>query len=442
MNIPRIAFSIYLLLGLLPVSLEAQFQELPVSTSLRYNLDNPAIVGLDGRHHVILGNYTKWLGMSGSPSSTYLSTAHPISGGRLGIGLFLLNDQATILRQTRVAVHAAVNLLDPQRDGQFSIGTAIQYLQLGLKQPENPFDAGDPLLNLIEPFSKGLFNLGLAANYHHKLGSGSFLNAMLYFPQLPRTISLVDSAGMGSSLGYHLSQNFILQANMQYRLNEDLSLLPSIRLHFFPAQTDKNVPAYSIIDIGVGLGIRQEQISIKAGFRSAEANQLYAALSFRFNNLNVNVLTEPVGIFGSSLGVDLEYMTGTPVPQWYAWQADTFLQNRLLRRGIAGSFTSDAFNVPNSETSYIRHFFFDNSDQVYEYTRDADFVSLVNLPELFKELNDLYSQVRDDKGKIISLRIEVETVDPLSEITEESYSGNTEILTFFSKWDKDASGND
>lgn len=144
-KIKQAGFTLMLLTAIMVISMsKSQAQIDPLGSVYFQNqyLANPAMAGLKKGLRLNLGYRQQWSSMPGSPQTQSLTGDYGFSN-RVGLGINLYNDQAGLLKQTRVMGTYAYHLPVGDEDQQLNFGLSLGYMNQRITYEDLRGDAGD-----------------------------------------------------------------------------------------------------------------------------------------------------------------------------------------------------------------------------------------------------------------------------------------------------------
>ncbi|MCB9294573.1 MAG: type IX secretion system membrane protein PorP/SprF [Lewinellaceae bacterium] len=401
--------------------LSAQPSEIYSPLSHRYVLDNPAAMGLDGRHHLFLGAYRKWFNLEDAPQSFFVSSAHPFFNRSLGIGGTAVFDQAGLVNTLRLNLNASVHL-NPESRHRFSVGASARYqnLSFGLPNVEDPLLAGEP--------SSSNVNLGVGLNYNADLGKdNSFFNLYVALPQFPATLDISPANANAMLAEYNIANTLLIQSNLKYRVSDGNYFIPSIRYQGMFAANSCNC---QLVDLGLGMSFLDETFSVRLGVRTGRASLVYGGVGYHFGRgSSVNLFVEPGGPLGSSAAFDAELVFGEgikppPPPQMACWKDQGCLKQRLADAGIGERFDVSRTTNEQSDFTFVTFSFAERIDAYINYFEHEDFLSRFPLPKLFDAIESLnLEDIKKQKAEVVQVTFRVKVKNPLEDNSYELYTG-------------------
>lgn len=422
--------------------LSAQSEGLYSTLSHSFMLDNPAAMGIDGRHHLFLGAYRKWMKLDDAPQTLFLSSSHPLLSRALGIGGTFVYDKAGLINTLRMNLNASVHLT-PGSLHQFSLGASARYqtLMFGIPNVEDPF--------LVEVASAQNINLGVGFNYRMSLDKkdGTYFNLYAALPQFPATLDLKNTRAAGTStpLQYNMGKDLLVQGNLRLKLSESNYFTPSIRY-----QTQLSAGAFSksqFVDLGLGLSFMKETFKVRLGVRSGQASLVYGGVGFLFGKkTSANLFIEPTGPFGPSAAFDGEMVFGTEsdsdttnkvktkkTKKINCWEELPCIKERLSLAGIGTKFNVSLSSNANSTYSFVNYSFSERINAYINYFNHADFISQIPLPTLFNEIEALnLGEIQEAEDvEIEQLTFHVKVKNKLEGNSYETYEGNNFVVRYW-----------
>jgi type IX secretion system PorP/SprF family membrane protein len=307
----RIAENIRLILFLLHISWvggvlcpfsDIHAQQLPLYSQYSFNafLLNPAVAGAEGYTSVNLTAREQWMGVEGAPRTFGLSVqtrlmkrdfiekdapikkrhGHPLRSGRIGLGLYIYNDQAGLINQTGMHFTYAYHI--HTNKSQLSLGITFSLLQYMINTKDlNLFDKSDDQINsdrLLVYIPD--FNIGAYYTDEHKyLGL-----SILQIANSPLKISNY------SNKDFQIYRHFYLTSGYKFELDEVTMLEPSIYLKTtqeFLLQMDATIKYIYNKKFWVGFGYRTGYTFI--GSLGVCINRFYAGYSYDYNPKGLNI---------------------------------------------------------------------------------------------------------------------------------------------------------
>lgn len=163
----RYSLLIVLITGLaiaIPTKLKAQFQ--PQFTQYMFNEMNinPAYTGARECLSATLMYRNQWAGIDGAPQTETFTIHSPIANQKMGIGLSVINDQITVIRNTGIYANYAYRM--PLSKGKLSFGLSAGFLNHFENLSElSPGESNDPQFLTNTP-KLILPNAGFGAFYY------------------------------------------------------------------------------------------------------------------------------------------------------------------------------------------------------------------------------------------------------------------------------------
>jgi type IX secretion system PorP/SprF family membrane protein len=180
---------------------------------------NPAYAGTRDFLSGTLIHRTQWMGVNGAPSTQTLNVHSALNGGKVGLGLQLINDQAGPIKTTGFAVSYAYHL--PVNDEtQLSLGLSGSVASLRI--------SGDQIR--IEDQSDLSFSTGSSSAIVPDAAAGLYLHQQRWYVGfsvshlLQTKFSINDAAGKNSAKYY---RNYFLAAGRVFKINDEVDFRPS-----------------------------------------------------------------------------------------------------------------------------------------------------------------------------------------------------------------------
>ena len=207
-------------------------QQAPTYAQYTYQqlLANPAVAGSDKGIVITASQRKQWHSIAGSPNTESLSIHAPVLHKSIGLGAFVVNENAGMLHHLYLGTCYAykINLLS----GVFSFGLQVGAIQLGVNSANaDPKDIDDNYLPVV---NKKVWSLDF--------GTG------LYYQSSRLTIS-VSSQHLkpykSNAPNFSINNISYLMATYSLPLTTDFSLMPAINVrHTFKASTQYDVGLY------------------------------------------------------------------------------------------------------------------------------------------------------------------------------------------------------
>ncbi|MEO1417146.1 MAG: type IX secretion system membrane protein PorP/SprF [Bacteroidota bacterium] len=417
-----IYFFALMLLGIGQADLIAQNPqgEAAWASSFQLAVDNPTAAGIDGQYHAYMGYYQRWFNLADAPSTFYAGGSIPLPGRQIGLGAFILSDQAGLLNHTRFSFFAAAHTA-PKKKHRLSLGATGIWQSISLGQA----NVVDALVGDQATGSK--INLGLGINYRLQLNSdNSWFNLMLQYPQLPMAL-ILNEGGDEALFNYDLTGQYIIQANLQTELGGGIGFSPAVRVHMIPGKASQSIP---FLDASVGFGFRDNAIHARLGIQTAQANSAYLSVGFFLNEkLRADVMLAPSEALGVSGAAHIELTTGAVKdPVIIQWLSEDFWSDQLANMGLKGFFDVSARPLKNEVIVDFK--FNESNNTVYDLAADK----YLRLNEFIKGLEQSLAIVEDQKGSIEQVIFYADVKKDLNEDVNGGYQGNQVLdIPAFSK---------
>lgn len=419
----------------------AQAGVIVIPASYRLYMDNPALAGLDGNHHLILGATKDYFGIQQSPTTAFIGGSTPNSNGRIGFGGLLFHDRAGLIRHTQGSVFAAVHS-NPANKSTLSLGVTAQFQLSQLAVPNVP--------DLIP--TDGLtdfgINLGLAVNYRIRFGEEcqNTLNLLGYIPQLPRTISFVNTSGEELTVMNKIPLR--LQANGIFNTSGNLVISPAFLWQSWPGEDIPSGKSASIVDVSLGLGSKYG-FEGRLGMTTGAANGAYLSIAvpLGISDWKGHIWTQPFGQLGLSGMVALEYETSAieveipcetttrpvnpkPVvrptpPADLVYENPDMLTERLARLDMKNSFQVSVENAAFYNQVLNTYEFKDDDDFLLNPFEDQFYMSIYPLDKLANEIQHISDVARENGAQIKEIRFIGSSTSPVNSNSEVSYEGQS-----------------
>lgn len=235
-------------------------QQLPLYSQYMLNdyVLNPAVAGKNNYFEAKSNNRYQWIGITDAPRTYILSVNGPGKRKNIGLGGYLFTDIVGPTRRigcdATYAYHAKIN-----ENIKLGLGLSAGILQFAV-------DASK--INLHDPVDQ-VISTGYQSVLVPNLGSGLYLyNSNWYFgfsvPQIyAAKLKFFDYM---SDTDSKLATHFFSNAGYSYKLNDDISIEPSILLKYVS-------PAPPQLDISVR-GIYKNTVWVGGTFRTKDAFSL------------------------------------------------------------------------------------------------------------------------------------------------------------------------
>lgn len=261
-----------LLKNILPLALlllispfaKAQFQ--PQFTQYMFNevIVNPAYTGARECLSSTLLYRNQWTGMDGAPVTETFTIHSPIANQKMGIGLSVINDKITVMRNTGIYANYAYRL--KLEKGKLSFGLQVGALNHYEKLADlSPVESNDPQFAANTP-KLLLPNAGFGVFYYAKKFYAGFSIPKL----LLNTVSASESKKVKNTLSVR-DWNWHLTAGYLADVSESIKLKPSLilkKVNGAPMVVDANINALFNDIVWLGIGYRSgDAIAIFAGLQ-------------------------------------------------------------------------------------------------------------------------------------------------------------------------------
>ncbi len=234
--------SLYILF-ILVVCNEIQAQQLPYYTQYRSNifLLNPAVTGTKRTVDARLGYRYQWAGYDGAPRTSMVSAHGRFFKGKMGAGLFMVQDRIGPSKQTNLGVNYAFHIRFP--DCELSMGAGGLFTKYTLEGGDITLhNTVDPSINQYIASSVWVpdVNAGIYLyNDRFHIGVGALhlaqQKANFYKGDSAKHGKIPYSAHVNLSVGYNFAQNpeYVWESNVlaTYVTGVPLFLDYTLRLH-------------------------------------------------------------------------------------------------------------------------------------------------------------------------------------------------------------------
>lgn len=199
---------------------------------------NPAYAGSHNYAEATALYRSQWTGLDGAPKTQTFGLDSPISDGKMGLGLSVINDKVGDTRQTEVFANWSYHLmLDEEGKTKMSFGIRAGFSDYNADLTQTRvFDGGDPI------FSQNVSN-----EFVPKFGAGVYFYSRLWYAGLSiPTLFAADNnvrLNINDNSDRYFKPHTYLTAGYVFELSEDLALKPSFLLRYLkntPLQADIN----------------------------------------------------------------------------------------------------------------------------------------------------------------------------------------------------------
>jgi type IX secretion system PorP/SprF family membrane protein len=266
-----------LILLLIPFSLAGQLTPVTDQYILNPMTINPSYAGNRGGLSVAAFYRQQWVGVNGAPRTMSLEVDAPVLSSRLGLGLYVVNDQIGVTKQTELMTSYAYRI--PVGEGLLAFGlgaglvaTNTAWSQLITLDPGDEYSLIDSRVFMVPDFSFGTFY--------------SVKNYFVGF-SIPRMLGYkFDFDRNKYSLRVEPGQyNFILNTGYIFTLGQKARFMPSALVSYSPG--DKllyDASAHFIIYDRLWLGATYRSTgSVTALAQFAINNQFKIAYSYNYD---------------------------------------------------------------------------------------------------------------------------------------------------------------
>jgi len=274
-------------------------QQIPMFSQYIYNpyMLNPSMAGqLKEAPNLFLAHRSQWAGISGAPTTSFLSLDAPIITDKVGIGFNFFNDVTDIMR--RFGGYASYSYsYDIDENNRLvpgvSVGIVDNQIDFGKSVVR---DTDDPIL-FTESQRKASFDgaFGMSYFYRDKVEAG------IAVPQLlSNKFNFEDN---NTSATFRLQQHLLFHAKYNYQVSDDYSIHPLLALRY-----TKNTPLqYDVNVIGIYKDIFRLGLSYRSNYAIGASTiiTIHKSLSI---GMSYDFITSPLREFsGSNAEVMINY---------------------------------------------------------------------------------------------------------------------------------------
>ncbi len=235
----------------------------PLLTSYFQNryLANPAMAGADSGLNINIGYRKQWKEVTDAPV-TFALTGDYRLGKKMGIGITVLNDQAGVLKQNRVALTYAYHVqLSEEEQLHLGVTGALdnRHIEKRKNAPQDPY---------VDEFNKkgNEFQADLGVAY-----TNDKLTLQASLPNITRTFRNTDEVEPRSSPGFF--------ASASYKLGTKCAQINSIE----PLVAFRAVKGFkAVADVGAKVNFYRSTVNMFALYHSN--NAVSAGVGFQFKN--------------------------------------------------------------------------------------------------------------------------------------------------------------
>ena len=260
---------LYALLALIIVSANAYAQQVPLYGQYYFNkfMYNPAMAGHSGSTEATLFGRNQYTGLDGFQTAG-ATVSGQVNDGKVGLGLYLVNDATLLQTQNSVYGNYAYNIALSDAN-QLSLGFALGVLSNRFNT-ENIIsnDPNDPALRLLSARPGAVLDASIGANL--KLGDFQFGVSVPQFLGSSQEFSDLQQ----TSLMYDLQNHLMVMTSYDIWASEDFKLQPMLlfkNTKNAPGQFDVNIVADWVNKGWLGAAYRDGYgVTAMAGLRIAE----------------------------------------------------------------------------------------------------------------------------------------------------------------------------
>ncbi len=277
-NILRILFLTFL-------AIPALAQDIPINSQIFMNpyYYNPAFAGYEDRPAFYLYNRQQWSGISGAPS-TFGFNFHTIFKETLNFGVYIMNDERSILSTTKALVTFGYRAkFDENHYLSFALSGGVGFNNIDL----DAVDPNDPAI--VDALNNNMFLDGNAGiNYYNK-----GFNLGISLPKIFQSETLSNTSFAEGEISP--LNDMILTSSYKWQISEDKFALEPFALYYYnvdmPGQFEIIGLLHFMNAIWVGGSYRQDYgatalvgINIKDNFKFGYAYEFFNTAPATFNN--------------------------------------------------------------------------------------------------------------------------------------------------------------
>ena len=321
---------LYALLALIIASANVYAQQVPLYSQYYFNkfIYNPALTGHEGSTQASLFGRNQYTGLDGFQTAG-ATVSGQVNDGKVGLGLYLINDATMLQTQNSVYGNYAYNIALSD-ENQLSLGFALGVLSNRFNT-ENIIsnDPNDPALRLLNARPGAVIDASIGANlklgnFQFGLSVPQFLGSSQEFTDLQQTSLMLD-----------LQNHIMVMTSYDIWASDDFKLQPMLLLKNTknaPGQFDINLVADWVNKGWLGAAYRDGYgVTAMAGLRIAE--KLKFGYSYDWST----------GDYSQALGGSHEVMVGIDLGQKRDDKATQEEMNRL-KSEMASKHASDMKN--------------------------------------------------------------------------------------------------
>lgn len=238
---------------------------------------NPSYAGSRGGLSIAAFYRQQWVGIAGAPRTMSLEVDAPVLSDKLGLGLFVVNDQIGVTKQTEVMTSYAFRINMGSGNLAFGLGAGLvatntAWSDLIVNDPGDEYMLVDSRVFVVPDFSFGLYynvrNYFMSFSIPRLLGYSFDLDKNKY-----------------SLLVEPENYNFVLNAGYLFPLGQKAKFMPSALVSYSPG--DKllyDASAHFILNDRIWFGATYRSTgSVTALAQVAVNNQFKVAYSYDFD---------------------------------------------------------------------------------------------------------------------------------------------------------------
>ena len=290
-------------------TLSGQFQPL----NEQYMLDglsiNPAYAGTREALSLTISYRNQWIGFEGAPTTETLSLHSPLMDNKIGVGLYLMNNEIGITNETGMMGNYSYKMKTGK--GQLSLGLGTGFSMRNKDSDDIRFyDQGDEVLMdsrklfVIPNFSVGIYY------YTKKYYAGVSMPFFMTYHYHSTSSKFKIHHSFGDC-------NYIFTGGYLWKINEEISILPNALFKINPSddkQLDLNIHVILRDKFWVGTNYRTKNGLIWM-FQFQINNQLRAAYSYGIDFSELG--KQQNGTHEIMLRYDFKYLLEVVSPRYF-----------------------------------------------------------------------------------------------------------------------------
>jgi len=280
------------------MQVKAQLSPLGAMYFQNQYLGNPAMAGADKGLHLDLAYRKQWSVVTGAPT-TQSGSLNYGSGKRVGLGVNVLNDEAGLLKRTRVMGTYAYHLPVGSEDQKLSFGVSLGFMDERVMSEKINGDMNDPSVgkfNQRETYLDGDF--GAAYRGRRLTVQGAIPNLKSFFgSDEAEQSNMADRASFFAAVSYRLGfpnalDGMGLEPKVCYRGIEGHDGIADIGSNITFAQDKVNLLAlyHTSESLTLGLGVKYKSLAQINGIYTSGTAALRGNTNGNFEvNLKINL---------------------------------------------------------------------------------------------------------------------------------------------------------